>query len=437
MKSLHTALVLVSIAMLSEWPLLIAQQRPASLGELKYTVIFRRHGIRPPLWTEARLNQYSSEPWPKWDVPIGNLTGHGRTLIKLLGAYERAQFAQAGLLSAKGCEDAQRIYIWADTDERTISTGKALAEGMMPDCNLEVHSLALGTTDPIFSPLKAGIGHPDPAIAAAVVSGRIGGHPEALTEAYRPALEIVEDVLLACNRGPDCPPPGKSSLLDAPAAIEVGRGDHPAELRGPLRIAASLAEDFFLEYANGMQGKDLGWGRINETNLRQVLLLHVAYADLMWRTPYIGRMQASNMLSHILKSMEQAVAGQPVAGALDKPGNRLLVLVGHDGNQSNISGTLDLSWLLPGDLPNNTPPGGALIFELWRRPADGEYFVTTSYMAQTLEQMRKAAPLTLDSPPAIAPIFVPGCSQAAPEMPCAWNAFQHTVESALDPSMVR
>jgi len=437
MKSLRTALLLASIAMLSEWTPLIAQEPPTRLGELKYAVIVHRHGVRPPLWTEARLNQYSSEPWPKWDVPTGNLTGHGRTLIRLLGAYERAYFAQAGLLSSKDCEDAQRIYIWADTDERTISTGKALAEGMMPDCNLPVQSLAPGAADPIFSPVKAGIGHPDRQMAAAAVSGRIGGHPDALVQAYRPALEIMERVLLGCKRGLNCPPPGKISLLDLPAAVEVGEGDHAAELRGPLAVASTLAQDLLLEYANGMRGKDLGWGRLDETNLRQMLALHTAYSDLARRTPYIGRMQASNMLSHILKSLEQAVSGRPVAGALGKPGDRLLVLVGHDGNLSNISGTLDLSWLLPGDLANDTPPGGGLIFELWRRPADGEFFVTTCYMAQTLEEMREALPLTLDSPPASAPVFVPGCSQAGPGMPCAWNAFCHTVESALDPSMVR
>jgi 4-phytase/acid phosphatase len=257
MKSLHIAFLLASIAMLSDWGRLIAQQHPASLGELKYAVIVRRHGVRPPLWTDARLNQYSSEPWPKWDVPMGNLTSHGRTLTRLLGAYERARFTQAGLLSPRGCEDAERIYIWADTDERTISTGKALAEGMMPDCNLQVRSLAPEATDPIFSPLKAGIGHPDRAIAAAAVSGRIGGHPGALVEAYRPALEIMSEVLLGCAHGPNCPPPGKTSLLDMPVAVEAGRGDH-LDLPGALAAASALAQDFLLEYANGIQGKDFG-----------------------------------------------------------------------------------------------------------------------------------------------------------------------------------
>jgi 4-phytase/acid phosphatase len=142
------------------------------------------------------------------------------------------------------------------------------------------------------------------------------------------------------------------------------------------------------------------------------------------------------MLSHILKSMEQAIAAKPIPGALGKPGDRVLFLAGHDGNLSNISGTLDLSWLLPGYQPNDTPPGGALFFELWRQP-DGEYQVRTYYAAQTLQQMHKALPLTPDNPPATAPLFLGGCSEAGPGMPCGWKAFQHKVETSIDPAMVK
>src|ERR1700674_3057825 len=57
----------------------------------------------------------------------------------------------------------------------------------------------------------------------------------------------------------------------------------------------------------------------------------------------------------------------------------------------------------------------------------------TPNIAQSLEQMRKAIPLTLDSPPLKSPIFVPVCSRADEKMTCPWKAFQHTIESATDP----
>jgi 4-phytase/acid phosphatase len=186
-----------------------------------------------------------------------------------------------------------------------------------------------------------------------------------------------------------------------------------------------------------MEGHDLGWGRLTESNLRQMMTILTAYADLMWRTPQIGRTSASNLLSHVVKAMEQAVTGKAVPGAIGRPGDRMLVIVGHDSNLSNIQGTLNLSWLLPGDLPNETPPGGALVFELWREAAGGEYSVRTYYTAQTLEQMRQALPLTLDSPPAKATVFVPACSTAKAGSPCDWKAFQRTIETSIDPAFVK
>ncbi len=409
--------------------LVLAQATPARGEELKFVAIVTRHGVRPPTVSNDQINPYSAEPWPKWDVPPGYLTAHGRALMKLFGAYDRAQFARAGLFNPTGCADAEHVYFWADTDERTIETGRALAEGMLPGCGVEVHSAPAGTRDPLFNPVAAGIGHADADLAAAAVSGRIGGHPEALLTAYRPALETMQQVLTAGKTV-------KQSLLELPVSLGPGAAGL-AEMRGPLTTAASLAEDFLLEYTNGMEGHDLGWGRLTESNLRQMMTLHVGYTDLVRRTPQIGRTSASNLLSHVVKAMKQAATGKAVPGAMGKPGDRMLVIVGHDGNLSNIQGTLNLTWLLPGYQPNDTPPGGALVFELWRQATGGKYSVRTYYTAQTLEQMRQALPLTLDSPPAKATVFVPACSTAKAGSPCDWRAFQRTIERSIDPAFVK
>jgi 4-phytase/acid phosphatase len=426
-RLLSLALAAVSIPWTAA--LALAQAAPARGEELRFVVVVTRHGVRPPTVGNDQLDPYSAEPWPQWDVPPGYLTAHGRVLMKLFGAYDRAQFARAGLLAPSGCADAARVYFWADTDERTIETGHALVEGMLPGCSVEVHSAPAGTHDPLFNPVSAGVVHADPDLAAAAVSGRVGGRPEALLDAYRPALDTIQQVLTAGKTV-------KQSLLELPV-LPATAASGLVEMRGPLATAASLAEDFLLEYTNGMVGPDLGWGRLTESNLRQIMALNTAYTDLTRRTPQIARTLASNLLSHVLKSFEQAVAGKPVRGAIGKAGDRLLVIVGHDGNLSNIQGTLNLSWLLPGYQPNDTPPGGALVFELWRQPAGGKYSVRTYYTAQTLDQMRRALLLTPDSPPAKATVFVPGCSTAKPASPCEWKAFQHTIETAIDPAFVK
>jgi 4-phytase/acid phosphatase len=406
-------------------------------GELKFVVIVSRHGVRSPGGKLEQFNRYSRQPWPQWSVPPDDLTAHGAQLMTLFGAYDREQLAAEGLLGPRGCDDAAHIAIVADSDERTRATGKALAAGLMPGCALVVRALPEGTADPLFHPLKAEIGHPDKLLATAAVSGRIGADPGGLSEAYRPQLEVLEEVLKACSPGENCADPSAAvlkSIFSVPSSIAPGSGDHLVELRSPLGVASSMAEDMLLEYCEGMPAADVGWGRVDMHHLREILQLHTASEDISQRTGYIARAQASNLLFHTLQSMRQAAGAHPVAGALTRPGDRLLILVGHDTNLANIAGALRLNWLIDGRR-DDTPPGGSLAFELWKIRSTGTYSVRAYYTAQTLDQMRNAAPLSLDNPPERVPVFLPGCSQA--DFSCSWKAFQQAVQSGTDLMFVK
>jgi len=399
-----------------------------SSGTLKYVVIVSRHGVRSPTGKTDTLNQYSAKPWPQWSVPPGYLTEHGVKLMTLFGAYDREMLAKEGLFASDGCGDASRVTIIADSDQRTRETGNALAAGMFPACNVDVKALPEGTPDPLFHSLEAGVGHADKAIATAAIAGRIGNNPAGLTEAYRPQLQALEDVLQGCNPGPACAS-AHSSLFDIPSSIGPGKGDHLVELRSPLGTAATMAENLLLEYTEGMDASQVGWGRVDANKLRELMQLHTANAELERRTSYIARAGSSNLLAHILNSMKQATSGKPVDGALGKPEDRLLILVGHDTNLSNISGALGLTWLIDGRL-DDTPPGGAIVFELWKQDGSPAYSVHASYTAQSLDQMRNATPLSLTNPPERLPVFVPGCSHA--DQSCDWVTFKATMQSALE-----
>ena len=233
--------------------------------KLRFAIILTRHGVRSPTWTPPELNAYSGEPWPDWGVAPGNLTPHGSKLMTLFGSYYRLYFAAAGLLHPAGCEDAGHVHIRVDPESRTHETGRALAAGMMPGCSVNLQTVS-GRENPLFKPLSAGIGAPDRALAAASISGRIGANPNALVGAYRQAFDTLREVLFGCAPGAPCPAeekPGKRSVLNQPSSVEAGKGEHAADLRGPLRTGSTLSEDFLLEYANGMEGKDLGWGRLD------------------------------------------------------------------------------------------------------------------------------------------------------------------------------
>src|SRR5262249_4273111 len=165
------------------------------------------------------------------------------------------------------------------------------------------------------------------------------------------------------------------------------------------------------------------------------MAIHTTYSDLARRTSYLARVQGSNLLNAILRSMEQAASRKAVPGALGKTGDRFLLLAGHDTNISHVAGLLNISWLIPGYQRDDTPPGGSLVFRLWQE--EGRYRVETLYIAQTLKQMHEATPLSRDSGPAISPISIPGCSAKGVPYECDWDTFRQVVSSAIDPKYVR
>jgi 4-phytase/acid phosphatase len=405
-------------------------QTPVRDATLQLVVVLSRHGVRSPLTAQADLDKFSAAPWPKWDVAPGILTVHGYELMKIYGAWDRVKFAGEGLLAPTGCADAARVTIVADTDQRTRETGKALAEGMFPGCNIDVHSQPDGAIDPLFLPRKAGIGHPDPALVTAAVAGRIGGNPANLTETYRPQLTALDRILSGCGHLP--PNPQRISIFDIPVGLRPGTAESPVAARGPLVTASTLIENLLLEYTQGMSTADTGWGCLDGATLRFIMQANVAAWDYNDRTPAFARTYASNLLDHMRSTMEQGVTGRPVPGAIGKPGDRMVILVGHDTDIATVAGALGIDWIADGRI-DDSPPGSALVFELWRSPKAGS-FVRVAFTTQTLEQMRNSESLTPANPPAEAPIFVPACSGA--DLSCSWEGFSAAMRQATDPAFV-
>jgi 4-phytase / acid phosphatase len=395
----------------------LAVVRPAGGGgrpELKYVAIVSRHGVRSPTWENARLNAYSAEPWPEWNVPPGYLTPHGREAMAQMGSYDREWLVAERLLRPTGCQDARRTFIWADKDQRTFETARALSEALLPGCGAKIHQRLEGATDPIFS----GFGSPDAERALEAIRERIGPDPKKLVAEHRAALETLQSIL-----GREMPGP------ETVGASAKGRS---LEITGPLTIGSTFSECLLLEYANGFEGPSLGWGRLTRKNLDRVMEIHALYADLARRTSYIARARGSDLLFHLLNSLDQAVTGKAARGALGNPGDRLLVLAGHDTNLSNLSGMLGLSWKLAGYQPDDTPPGGALIYSLWRDPATGQYSMKLRYTAQSLEQMRDVTPLSLAVPPESQDLSLLGCAT----MDCPWETVRELMRKAIDPAFV-
>jgi 4-phytase/acid phosphatase len=105
------------------------------------------------------------------------------------------------------------------------------------------------------------------------------------------------------------------------------------------------------------------------------------------------------------------------------PGAKFVAYVGHDTNIANVAGMLSLSWQQADYQTNQTPPAGALIFEL-RQTDAGARNVHAFYAAQSLDDMRHANGTSATR----TPVPIPGC----PNGSCTLGEFAKRVEQALD-----
>ncbi len=378
---------------------------------LALVVIVSRHGVRSPT-NATEMDAYAARPWPTWDAPPGNLTAHGTELMRDFGASYRARYAALGLVPAAGCPAPDAVYLWSDVDQRTRATGAALAAGFAPHCAVPT-AASDAATDPLFDPVPA-IAAADPAAARAALAGTIGDAPAALVPAYGLAFAKLDEIL-GCARS------GCNRISTLPSSVKSDKSGL-VSLAGPVAVASTAVEDMILAYAEGKPAADVGWGTVDAATLLELSALHELKFEVGARSPYAARVQGSNVMSHVLATIDGRSGGAPRAA-------RFVGIVGHDTTISALGGLLGLHWLLPGFARDDTPPGGALVFELYRPAAPASAFVRVFYQAQNLDDMRRLRPAPV---PERAPIFVPGC----PALACPLATFDRLANAAIDPAFV-
>ena len=356
---------------------------------LERVVMVERHGVRSPTKAPEALAPYAAAPWPVWPVTPGELTPHGRQGVVEMGRYLRTLYAKDGLWTAAGCPAKPLAYVWADgQDQRTRESGQALLDGLFPGCGLTDGHGPAGEPDPIFDAASAGFCKVDKDAARRAILAHVpGGDLDHPGPGYEAALQALKTVL-APQSGPRGLPAGPNRLS------ETGE----VKIDGPLGVGATMAENLYLEYAQGFPLTSVGWGRIaGEADVAAFMPVHNIDSDLTRKPPEAAGPRAALLMRTVLDALEGATtpsfSGEPVAPA----SARFVVIAGHDTNIANLAGLLGLNWSLPGQ-PDYTPPGGALVFELWRDPA-GERWVRVRFIYQTLDQLRRLTPLDNAHPP--------------------------------------
>ena len=244
----------------------------------------------------------------------------------------------------------------------------------------------------------------------------------------------MQQILLSCAPASSCIGAPRKSLLAITPSLTAGTGDHLVDMKGPLTTAATFAEDLPLECLEGMPLTQVGWGHVDEAAMRCMMALHAASSDLLQRAPYLAQAQASDLLLHIVATLDQARQGKPMPGAIGPPTSKVTILVGHDTNIATIAALLNAHWLVNGYQRDDAAPGGALVFELWQKVAHPRRSASPTWCKP--RSMRSETVLDRTLRPGKAVIFLPGCSSAENGAPCSGASFAHVIQASTDVNML-
>jgi 4-phytase/acid phosphatase len=396
MRRLCLALLLAMCALPS-----IASARDA--GTLKLEVVLVRHGVRSPTSAPDALGKYSRAAWPAWPVAPGVLTEHGAQGMRSLGQFYRRRLAGSGLWNGD-CATAAQVVVIADSTPRNRDSAAALGKGLAADCALGFYARPSGDNNRLFHYQAKDSDDTDDA--------SVGGEPPAATA-------LLQDILLGCS-GDACrhaaQADGKKLLLQD-------------GLAKAMKTAGSLSENLMLAYAQGMARDQVAWGRGDAATIGKLIELHnLQFAQSKKPLPS-ARKSASNLLAHIVASLDAARGTHGQVEPLADDQARVVFLVGHDTNLAQVGGLLGASWH-SGVQPDDYPPGGALVFDLWEK--HGRYAVQVHALLPTLDALRNA---DMEHAGAVVdlPVAVGDCHAAAP---CAIDTFRRWVAGRIQSSEV-
>ena len=400
--------------------------------ELRAVVILARHGVRAPIESETRSNAFNAQPWPTWPVEPGRLTPHGIDALKRMGEFYRQRYASL-LTGPDPCP--LKVAAYSTDTPRTIASAKATLSAVVPNCTIDVHA-DLSQDPPTI----------DRARLADAVNGRMANQPAWFENAFAAPLAEMHSILTTCASSSKACIPNKpdfrTTMLQT-GSTQPGMNQSAASTYGTLvprdsrkenavTPGADFAENFLLQYVEGMPLDQVGWGRVSRPTLDRLMEMNTRYHDFMLRTPYYAQQAAgplAQQISAILKAKaHETESGVHITTSPDMP--PFFFFSAHDANLTWMGGLLRMDWMVSDEIFNATPPGSALVFELHHNKQTSADTVRVLFIAQTLAQIRNLTPLTGDEHPSIAPIYIPNCSGPGPDYACSLEDFARIVANA-------
>jgi len=196
-----------------------------------------------------------------------------------------------------------------------------------------------------------------------------------------------------------------------------------------MKTAGSLSENLMLEYAQGMPLDGVAWGQGSAATIGQLIQLHNMQFAASKKPLPLAQQSASNLLAHIVATLDAAAGRQDEVQPLADASARGVILIGHDTNLAQVSGLLGTQWHSTTQ-PDDYPPGGAMVFQLWENK--GHYTVRVHALLPTLQGLRDADLIRADNLVDVPLAFGPCTARKS----CSLEAFRQWTAGRILPAAV-
>jgi len=341
------------------------------------------------------------------------LTTNGKEQLRNVGQYMAAQLGDPCSLS---------VTLIADDSTRDVQSANYFASGFLPTacsgapvhvCNT-TETQAIGSDHATASVQCAG---PD----EAEVLELFGGNFAALTELYRPQMQLLEEITGCCS-AEACSsyglPASPCHLEDLPYTYDGTY--YNGFFSGPLQVAGALSAAFMLQELSGLE---VAWGNLSQPQLRELYELH---ERVMWFGSGLNssRTFGSHQLAYILATLEQQRTGKAYDGLLQAPTPDrapFVAIFAHDFNILYLRQLLRAHWITDSWQFDVAATGSHVSFELLHDGADS-YRVRGSLIAGNMTQQAENLGYTTPGAPPGKSVF----------LEISFDAFRATVLEAID-----
>ena len=372
---------------------LLAQPVFAS-EQLKLTkvTVLSRHNIRSPLSDKnSVLGKITPHEWFNWTSRPSELSRRGALLETIMGQYFRLRLESEGLFPENYIPEAGAVRFYANGLQRTQATARYFSAGLLPVAGLPIERhVKYNQRDDTF---LAQFYFFNDKYAKALQSEIFKNYGENLS-VYREKLREPVNLMLKILDTPKNSAYIKDILNDE-IKLKFEYLKEPS-ISGAIKIATSISDALVLQYYEEPDDLKAAFGHeLTLDDWKKIGSVLGSYEEFLFSSPLFAVNGANPMLKEIYSELKN-------------DSRKFSYLCGHDSTVESVLAALDVKdYTLPNAVEPKTPIGVKLVFERFENKT-GEAFYKINLVYQSVEQLRKIQPLSLENPPMIVPLSFNG-----------------------------